>query len=291
MPSHWTYIAFDSASDLEQGDILAPTPELRRVFVEVHPHFADEKYVAFLVGTQTCDLVRRGAAPKPNYISLVVVRPLSPQVTSKIFAQVTKPVATGLFRSGDKGEIRRLLERIVNQNEQALGIFFLYQDSDCGVSESSIALLRITVSLRAEHYDTLVAARTGRLQRDFQAKLGWLIGNLYDRPATRDWDDDHIGRQTADELLGGILKENVEWIDDEIVVEADARAINVAALDQPARELLRPPSALERALQEVEGEVKRIAARLPAEQQWPNAEVTKVVNRLRNNGKFKKLLR
>ena len=58
---HWTY-AQERAVDrdcLQQGDILERKDELVQVLKQVHPHFADPKYVHFIVLTQSCDLYFR----------------------------------------------------------------------------------------------------------------------------------------------------------------------------------------------------------------------------------------
>ena len=59
MSTHWTYEAIPPEADLAQGDILEPTSALREVLREIHPYFLNPKYVAFLVLSQSCDLVRR----------------------------------------------------------------------------------------------------------------------------------------------------------------------------------------------------------------------------------------
>ena len=61
MALHWTYCTFDPSSDLQQGDILSRTDELLAVLKNVHSYFCDERYLAFIVVTQSCDLVRRKA--------------------------------------------------------------------------------------------------------------------------------------------------------------------------------------------------------------------------------------
>src|SRR5687768_7271034 len=124
MSTHWTYEPVNSTEELEQGDILSPTNELLSLFSLVHPHFNDNKYTAYVITTQSCDLVRRGDAPKASYISLGVVRPLT-QVVNKLYAQIAKPIAPGLYKSSAKIEVERFLARLFNQNEQSLGIFYL----------------------------------------------------------------------------------------------------------------------------------------------------------------------
>jgi hypothetical protein len=284
MPAHWTYAPFEATADLEQGDILRPTDALQTVFSEVHPHFRDSKYLAFLVATQSCDLVLRGRTPKAAYINLSAVRPLS-HVIEKILGEVAEPAGAGIFRTSAKSEAHRLLERVINQNEQAIGLFFLHEDSDAGIAETAIAFLRVTVALRSDrHYETLKAARVGRLTPEFRAKLGWLIGNLYSRPATPDWNDKLGGKKACDSLISQYISE-ARWIDDEIVERAKADGIDLALASPVSLEALRPPSKIEKALTELEEELKKIVP------DFEPANLVKVKNRLRNSGKFIKLFK
>jgi hypothetical protein len=281
MPGHWTYESLDPSAELEQGDILHPTDALRRIFSHVHPHFCDDKYLGFLVATQSCDLVRRRAAPKASYVNLAAIRTLS-QVIRKVVAYAAEPVANGAFLSSRKRDARQLLQRLLNQNEQTMGLFFLYTDEAAGVAEPAAAFLRVTVALRSEHYDILRAARVGRLRSEYRAKLGWLIGNLYDRPATKDWDDFDDGKRIADALISQYINE-VRWIDDEIVDRAHQEGVDISVATDAQLEALRPPSRLERALDEARSELAKVAPNIPEE------VLRKFQNRLRNSGRFKKL--
>ena len=119
----------------------------------------------------------------------------------KLVAHVVTPFAPARFPLSGKEEAKRLLERILNQNEQGIGLFFLYQDADLKLGEPSVAMLRVTVSIKSEHYSDLVRARVGRLKPEFQAKLGWLLGNLYNRPATPDWADQEGGAEKFEQLV------------------------------------------------------------------------------------------
>jgi hypothetical protein len=284
MPAHWTYAPVEATADLEQGDILQPTDALQRVFSEVHPHFRDSKYLAFLVATQSCDLVLHRDVPKASYINLASVRPLS-HVIQKILGEVAQPAANRVFRNSSKSEARRLLERLLNQNEQTIGLFFLHEDADAGIAETAVAFLRVTVALRSDrHYETIRNARVGALTPEFRAKLGWLIGNLYARPATPDWNDKEGGKKTSDSLITQYISE-ARWIDDEIVERAKAGGVDLSLATPESLEAFRPPSKMERALSEVEEELKRIVP------DFDPASLTKVKNRLRNSGKFIKLFK
>lgn len=101
-----------------------------------------------------------------------------------------------------------LLDRIINQNESANGLFYLHPETQVGIAEECVAMLRVSVALRAnEHYQTLLAARRGGLKIEFESKLGWLCGNLYSRVAVTDWKEDesrqNVATQLIDELLSG----------------------------------------------------------------------------------------
>lgn len=195
--SAFTYAAIgDPKSDLCQGDIIQPSDAMRAVMKEVHPHFTDDKYVAFLVLTQTCDLVRRDGKPcKSRYINLAVVRPLRDVLLTMLDRACETVVvgnqhAQGFYVEETRSRAEQLLARVFNQNAQAEGVFYLHPDEPARIAEPSVALLQVSVALRSyEHYDRLVEARSGRLAEPYQSKLGWLMGNLFSRVATRDWDE------------------------------------------------------------------------------------------------------
>jgi len=287
MPTHWTYASFKETDDLEQGDIIKPSTALKEVLTDVHHHFIHDKYVAFLVATQSCDLVRRSGVAKALYINLAVIRPLI-NVVHKLIAQVSTPAEPSVFPTSEKRRGKDLLTRIFNQNEQALGVFFLHEDADSGIDEQSVALLRITVALKREHYAMLQRARVGRLTDEFRAKLGWLLGNLYARPATRDWHEREGGKLKLDELVSTYVEEQIpglgpKWIDDELIAEAKAKDINLKDATLEELQQLRPKSRHERSLDEIRTEFAKVAPELDSK------KVDKLTNRLKNNGKFKNL--
>jgi len=70
MVSHWTYCSAGEHDDLHQGDIICRDDRVVEILNDAHKYFCSERYIAFLVVTQTCDLVRRKGRPcKANYIS------------------------------------------------------------------------------------------------------------------------------------------------------------------------------------------------------------------------------
>lgn len=289
MPAHWTYETVSSESDLCQGDILAPTEGLRSVFQQVHPHFLDPKYTSFLIITQSCDLVIRKGQIDTKYISIAVVRPLE-AVLHDCLSIVCKPVAEGVYLKETKGEAFRLLERVFNQNEQALGLFYLHADSEGGIDIPSVALLRVAVTLRADHYPILRSARRGRLSSEFRSKLGWLIGNLYARIGTQDWSDSEERKRELEKLIRQYIDEGEDyaplWVPNAWVAAAKEKGIDVNKLSKDAcvttLEKYKPPAAKDLAVEHVQRIIREILTNIDDE------SLRRIRNRLINDQYFSK---
>lgn len=207
-PVHWTYDTFTADADLQQGDIIESTDTIRGLCEKVHPYFCNQKFLGFMVITQSCDLVRRKKKEcSAHYINLAVIRSLE-EVLPNLFDSVCKPLAPNVYANESKSEAQKLLSRIFNQNEQALGVFYLHPDAQAGVAVPSLVLLRVSVSFRAEHYQTLVNDRRGRLKPEFQSKLGWLTGNLFSRVGTTDWHESPSREKELDKLIAAFMGTN-----------------------------------------------------------------------------------
>lgn len=292
-PTQFTiYDTFDKKDDLRQGDIIQPTKSIRGIFESVHKHFLDPKYTAFLVLTQSCDLVRRQKdSCKSKYINLAVVRPLDNVLFSLLDGTCERVVvggnvAEGVYTRESKYKAKQLLERILNQNEQAMGLFYLQPDAGVRIAVPSVALLQVSIALRArEHYVTLVDARSGRLRGEFQSKLGWLIGNLFSRVATRDMPSPQRN-ELIDELLDGHdeMSNLPGWVDRRTVKAANKVGVSIEGLtsDQLVKTLEQhepePPRdvAIERALLAVKDVITGVSA----------DSVEKIKSRLRNDPTF-----
>jgi hypothetical protein len=285
MPTHWTYEAFNDADDLIQGDILAPTEELRTILSGVHPHFLDHKYTHFLVTTQSCDMARRKGICLTKYLNIAVVRQLE-DVLHDFLSHVCKPVADRVYLQESKGNARRLLQRIFNQNEQALGVFYLHEDVDAGVAVPSVALLRVGIALRVQHYESLLKARCGRLGKEFTAKLGWLVGNLYSRVGTPDWSDPPERGKQLDKLIRETLKpDNPKlapiWVKESVVYEAIKHGMVFDGLKPKELELAlgkyKRPAVKERVISRAAQIIKEVAPEITDDQ------IQALKNRLKND--------
>ena len=145
-PTHWTYRECKPTDGLHQGDIIA-RESLLDVLNLVHKHFTDPKYLAFIVLTQTCDLVVRKKVCKAKHISLAVIRPLAALMPS-VLEEMCQSPCPGIFTRDRRKDAEEFLHRVLNQNEQVNGWVYLHPDADVGIGEPAVAMLRISISLR-----------------------------------------------------------------------------------------------------------------------------------------------
>lgn len=242
MACHWTYEPGPFDGDLLQGDIIEPTDRVRAVV----DHLRDwPPPVAYLVLTQSCDMVRRSRRCRASHLSLAPVQAFF-AARCELLDAVCDQVAPAVYTQESKVRARQLLERLLNQNEQALGVFYLHAEEQAGLAESSVAWLRMQSAVGDEHYEVLLAARCGRLNSEFRGKLGWLVGNLYSRIGTQDWDSKELEGQVR-QLLG----QDLAWVPKASVGSAKAQGVAVECLsyDDAVSKLepYAPPSATERA--------------------------------------------
>ncbi|MDY6951013.1 MAG: hypothetical protein SWE60_05845 [Thermodesulfobacteriota bacterium] len=271
---HWTYKSWKDDSDLQQGDILEPTEKLLSLFTEIHPHFTRGKYRAFLVLTNSCDMVKRknlGGRCGTRHISLSVVRSL-PDIISDSLKKQFGFLAPGIYDHGMKRTVNALAERLVNQNENSLGLFYLHPDIDSGISVHSVAILRVAISVKAnEHYDKLADARIGRLSKEFQPKLGWMVGNLYSRVGVTDWKEkseeekDSLEEQLITEILSFARDEPI-WLEKRIYKRIIKDKPAFPELPPPEQEAIiseyLPPSPKDKIIEIIEKIVKNVAPKI-----------------------------
>ena len=187
---HFTYKENPDMSSLCQGDLLRITDDIKDVLREVHPYFLNEQYKYFMVLTQSCDLVRRNNFKcKTPYITLAAVRTFDDFFEKRLISDNCAQKVNGylLMDSKQRERAYQLLERVYNNTEP--DYFFLYKDETVQLSESMVASLKVSIALKSElHYEQCLSAKTLELSDEFKAKLGWLVGNIYSRVGTTDWE-------------------------------------------------------------------------------------------------------
>lgn len=288
-PTHWTYEKIVSELDLQQGNILDATDNIRGLCKRIHPYFCDQKFLGFMVITQSCDLVRRKGKCNAQYINLAVIRSID-DILPTLLDSVCISVAPYIYTYESKGEANKLLSRIFNQNEQALGLFYLHPDVQAGVAVPSVVLLRVSVSFRAEHYETLRSARRGALTPEFRSKLGWLTGNLFSRVGTKDWSESTDGQKKLNNLIDSFLNSKESQLPHNLPLWvnkswAEAAHNNGESLDQLKREDIvstiskyAPSTPKEDIIKSVVENIKSIIPEIEDE------IIIKIEKRLSNNG-------
>ncbi len=299
MPTHWTYeeLKPEPCMSLEQGDILEPTDELCAILSEVHPHFNDPKYTGFLMLTQSCDLVLRDGKCNARYLNIAVIRLLD-DVLHDLLSKVCDEIAPKVYSENSKDKANMLLKRVFNQNEQALGIFYLHPSFDnTGIAEPSVSLLRVSVSLRAEHYQILQKARVGRLKAVFQNKLGWLIGNLYSRIGTPDWYEAKDGKGKLKKLVRSHLdpndhdrgERNPYWIKESVLTALRSSGVSEEELGRDVIIEMLEQFPVESNVEIVANEAARVIKLVFDE--MSEEDIKRIKNRLVNDQKFGKAVR
>ncbi|MBI2354309.1 MAG: hypothetical protein HYV06_04640 [Deltaproteobacteria bacterium] len=213
--AHFTYSATPDMDTLNQGDVLEKTEEIKEILQAVHPHYLKDDYQHFIVITQSCDLVRRdGETCKAPYITLAAVRPFLLLVEREVRKYQRNPIEIigRLVNANFQQRLSQLLERIFNNNEHEF--FYLHEDDSIGFPQS-VAFVRLSIAIKSNlHYDKCLSAKRLQLKDSFQAKLGWLIGNIYSRVGTEDWAPDNVSEQEFKNLIAQTLENSVVWVDD-----------------------------------------------------------------------------
>lgn len=289
---HWTYedIEEDGPLDLAQGDILEPNVNLTKLFQEVHPHFSKPKYLGFLVLTQSCDLVQKYGV-KATHITLAVIRSLQDIISTSLKDNFGY-LAPGIYAAHRQKSVELLAERLINQNENMLGLFYLHTEADLGISTPSVAILRVTISVKAEHYPMLQEARVGRLSKEFQAKLGWMVGNLFSRVGVSDWKEKYNNSDVEKAIIRKFLsfyRDNPVWLQQKqykkiVKTNPDFESLSIAEQDELIKQSTPLPPK-EKAVGIITKIIKDVAPKVPEE------ALNKIKHRLINNEQLEAQMR
>lgn len=214
---HFTYTAHKG--DLQQGDLLNRSDELEKVLEEFHPYFAKhDDYVGLMVLTQSCDLARHGGGKcKSRYITLAAVRPVETAISRELGKHQRSSVEkNGNLCSAKKQHwMKDFLVKLLNNNIPEY--FYLAEDPEIGLQRACVAFLQLAIPIKANHYKVCLDARISQLKEIFQAKLGWLVGNMYSRVGTPDWVPIQKPKKDFDNFVEETLNSMCLWVDDGIL--------------------------------------------------------------------------
>jgi len=230
---------------------------------------------------------RKRGECKASHVTLAVVRDLKATLPDML-PFVCGSAVPGLYARQARVAAKDFLARIINQNEQALGLFYLHPDSSVGIAVPSVSMLRVAITLRISHYEELLAARRGALSAEFCSKLGWLVGNLYARVGTQDWSETGERKAAADALVDDLLDYQDSpagpfWLEQEIIGAARDQGVDFASLPraqwaEAVAKIVRPPKPADLAVRAVADVCRRL--------NLPEDTVNTIEKRLRNHQGF-----
>lgn len=214
---HFTYADPTDANEIAQGDVLQRTPAIDDLLKRYYNYFgSNEENQFFLVITQTCDLVpRSGGVCKAKYIELAAVRPIRAALTRELEQHLAEGFDVSFPIAGEKSrsKMQFFVQRLLNNNDP--DYFFLHSQPDKAFPEDCCAFLHLSVPVKADNYAALRDARILSLEPVFQAKLGWLVGQIYSRVGTMDWSTEDLRRK-----IDQIFPKAALWIDDKHLQQA-----------------------------------------------------------------------
>jgi hypothetical protein len=215
-----------------QGDVLKRTENLDELLKTVHPHFFNNnENTHFIVLTQSCDLVIRGSSGcKSPYIVIAPVRSLDLVVDRFVTQAQSVKISAELpvLSMKTNSKIREFLTRLFNNNET--NYFYLNSDGT-DLNQDSVAFLNLSIAIKADkHMQKCLDAKILQLNDTFQAKLGWLVGQLYSRVGTQDWEPADVKRK-IDEMLPEIAI----WIEDGKLKAIESKFAEAQRLNESER--------------------------------------------------------
>lgn len=212
-----------------------------------------------MVLTQTCDLVRRsGGHCSARYVTVASVRSLDVVLQRQLEAfQDEFDEKHGFCSQKFRDRFLNSVRTLFNNNSHEY--FYLRQEAEIGFYEDMCTFLRELIPLRTrQHYQTLLAARVTSLSPTFQAKLGWLVGDVFSRVATDDWVPKVLDQKAFEKLTADVVDLVAKWIDDRTLrrakkempenlsdAEVKARVLEAKAISRKTEVLSRVRAVIE----------------------------------------------
>ncbi|MGD0280558.1 MAG: hypothetical protein ABSC11_14825 [Smithella sp.] len=214
---------------LQQGDLIKKNEEIKKLAVDEIGICNDDNIVAYIITSQSCDLFTRNGKIKTDFINLSIIKDFE-VILEQILNKENNKIIDNVFLEKDRDRSKELISRIINQNEKDHGLFYLHANMDkTKIAQSAIVLLRNNFSVNSEYYDLIKKHRIGRIMPEFRNKLGWMIGYLYSRIGTDDWEDDSNLKKEMLDLIKGLLKnKKYKWINDKEYKNAKDNGLNLA---------------------------------------------------------------
>ena len=134
-------------------------------------------------------------------LDLVLDRQLAQSSLAVVKAEL--PIVT----ARNKQRLSDFLHRLFNNNEPS---YFYLDSRDTPLETDCVAFLNLSIAIEAElHFQTCLDAKFLQLNDTFQARLGWLVGQMYSRVGTPDWESKALSAKVRN-----TLKDAAIWVED-----------------------------------------------------------------------------
>lgn len=107
--------------------------------------------------------------------------------------------------------MKNSLERLLHNTEESY--FFVPESGHPHINADYCVFLKLSVALKAIHYQVLVDAKVAQLADVFQAKVGWLTGNMYSRVGTPDLEEfEDCPQDIKAKFFDETLYKDIAWL-------------------------------------------------------------------------------
>jgi hypothetical protein len=184
-----------------------------------------------------------------------------------------------------RNKISEFMGRLLNNNEPG----FFYLDSEgTSLGRDCVAFLNLSIAIKADlHLKTCISAKMLQLTETFQAKLGWLVGQMYSRVGTQDMD---AGKATK--KISECLKTVALWFDEAKIKAIEAKFVELRQTDPQKKMSEAEITAMIRAVPSVRDQAMARAAEIIKDALGDNQEklARRLSSRLSGDAALKKLL-
>jgi hypothetical protein len=163
------------------------------------------------------ELMQGDGETKARYISLSPVRTLDHVIDlqMQVFRASIK-AELPVISDKSKGRMTTFLQRLFNNN---VPDYFFLAANGPGLTSDYAVFLQLSIAIRADlHLQTCLDAKLLQLTQAFQAKLGWLVGQLYSRVGTTDW-----SRTELTVKIKNILKDAAICVPESTIAQLEAQ--------------------------------------------------------------------
>jgi len=137
-----------------------------------------------------------------------------------------------------RSKFTEFVTSLLNNSIQA-EYFYLHDEPSLGLTEKACAFLRLSIAIKADlHYLKCLGSRMLSLQDVYQAKLGWLVGNMYSRVGVEDWVPRYVTKEEFKKIVRNLVDGACKWVESGKLIQARS-LINDERIVSSVRDELR----------------------------------------------------